>query len=130
MSDIDQMLAARFARIEVPPGFEERLAVRLDAERARAARLDRQAAMREALAQHDWRRGAQSRALRHSVSRLLGLAGAALLLIIITRDLWRAVGGRVAAEAAVSDATSPMMLALIVVPALAGLAAALRSPRA
>ena len=130
MTDLDTRLAARFARIEAPADFEARFAARLAAEQERDAQHDRAAELQAALQQHARHRAQRQRELRAALVRWLVAGAGGLVAVAATASWWQGLGRNLAGEAAAVTVSSPLQLALVFgLPALLGLAAALRPRR-
>lgn len=123
MNDLDARLDAHYARLAPPADFDARLAARLASEGARTARLDRAAALRHALAEHEGARAAARRYWRRALWRTLAFGLGACLLLAVTVPTWRTLGEVLAAGAASSQ--QPRGLALLALLSLASLVAAL-----
>lgn len=129
MTDLDQRLAAHFARIAPGEAFDAALRVRLEAERERLARFDREAALRAAMAQRVQQREREYRAQRLTTWGLAAVGLAGIALVVWTSGWWAqladGIGAGVAAGAAevstVDDGTLTQAL-LIAIPALVLLA--------
>lgn len=87
MKDLDQRLADHFAGIAPSDAFDATLRVRLEAERARLARFDREAALREAMAQRVRQRDREYRERRRTTWSLAA-AGFACLVIVAWTSAW------------------------------------------
>ena len=114
MTNLDDLLAAMFTPQQPAADFDARLAVRLDAARSRDARLDRRAALRLALQQHDQLRTLRARQLQHAIVLVLTLGALALLLVALTSGLWQDIGAQLAlalhAENAAPSADKPWLV--------------------
>ena len=132
MNDLDSRLAARFARIEPPADFDARLAARLAAEQQRDAQHDRAAELQAALRQHERHQAQRHRELRAALGRWLAVGAAGLVAVAATASWWQGLGRNLAGEAAAvtGSGLGLLQLALLIgLPALLGLAAALRPRR-
>jgi hypothetical protein len=121
MNDLDSRLARLFAGSGPAADFDARLAVRLEAERHREARLDRRAALDLALREHACLRAAQARRQFHALITVLGLGVLALLAVAMTGSMWHnggeQLGLQLRAVAEGASAGTPAGMIWFVLPA-------------
>jgi hypothetical protein len=98
MNDIDARLSQLLAGQGPAADFDARLAVRLEAERQREARLDRRAALDLALREYAFLREAQSRTRLRSLIAVLAVGAMALLTVLLTSGLWQGAGAQLALQ--------------------------------
>jgi predicted anti-sigma-YlaC factor YlaD len=88
MTDLDHRLAAHFARLGPTKAFDAGLRVRLQAERERMARFDRDTALRAAMAERAWQRDREYRRQRVAVWSLVALGCLGVALVAFTSAWW------------------------------------------
>lgn len=88
MSDLDRRLADHFARIAPSAAFDATLRVRLEAERERLARFDREAALRAAMAQRLQQRDREFRERRRTTWGLAAIGLACVVIVAFTSAWW------------------------------------------
>ena len=98
MNDLDTRLSQLLAGSGPAADFDARLAVRLEAERRREARLDRRAALDLALREYAFLREAQSRTQMHALIAVLAVGAMALLTVMLTSGLWQSAGAQLALQ--------------------------------
>lgn len=125
MTQLDDRLAAHFARLAPPADLEARLAARLAVEREREARRDRAALLREALARHEDARRRARLDRGRSLALRLALALVALGAVALTREFWSALGLQLA-QAGAHAGSSTWAMPLFAALALGAVAMALR----
>ncbi len=92
MNDLDARLAQLLAGQVPAADFDARLAVRLEAERQREARLDRRAALDLALRDYAFLREAESRMRWRALLAVLAFGAIALATVALTSGLWQSAG--------------------------------------
>lgn len=121
MNDIDTRLSQLLAGQGPAADFDARLAVRLEGERQREARIDRRAALDLALREYAFLRMAQSRSRSRSLIAVLAVGAMALLTVLLTSGLWQSAGAQLALQLhAAGDGMSagaPAGIAWFVLPA-------------
>lgn len=97
MTDLDHRLAAHFARLGPSEAFDAGLRVRLEAERERVARFDRETALRAAMAERARQRDREYRTERLTVWGLLALGCLGVALVAWTSAWWARLAGGIGA---------------------------------
>jgi hypothetical protein len=98
MNDLDARLSRLLAGPCPAADFDARLAVRLEAERQREARLDRRAALDLALREYAVLREAQSQTRWRALMAVLALGAIALVAVALTSGLWQIAGVQLALQ--------------------------------
>lgn len=92
MTDLDTRLSQFFSGQGPAADFDARLAVRLEAERQREAKIDRRAALDLALREYAFLREAQSRTRLRAMIAVLAVGAMALVAVALTSGLWQSAG--------------------------------------